>query len=304
MTGSKVLVVALMLTAPHAWAENHLCHPYGTSTQAVTTLEMTLNGIPATLRIPDQQTKAPIILWHGLGPPKSPLELMQALPLDDVPALKIYLGLPLSGSRAPVETADSLANRQAKDFATLLFQPVVLGAAAELKSAIQALQHLGCIASGEKIGLFGFSAGGTAALVALADRNSELSAVVTLNAPIGLTDNIHALEQATGTRYQWTSPAGDLRKRSDVIHRPRAIASGSPPPALLQIHGAKDPIVAGAGSRALYDELRPIYEHAGYSERLGLIDSIEATHSWTQDPARRNIATAVAHWFLKYLPAR
>jgi predicted esterase len=268
----------------------------------VTTLELTLNGIPATLRIPDRQTKAPIILWHGLGPPKGPLELMQALPLDEVPAVKIYLGLPLSGSRAPVESDDSLASRQAKEFATLLFQPVVLGAATELDSAVQALQRLGCIAQRQRIGLFGFSAGGTAALIALADRKLEFSAVVTLNAPIGLTDNVHALEQATGTRYQWTSSARDLLKRSDVIDRTRAIASDSPPPALLQVHGAKDPIVAGGGSRALYDELRPVYLHAGYPERLRLIDSIDATHNWTQCPALHDIQTAVADWFLRFLP--
>jgi predicted esterase len=278
----------------------HPCQPSRASTQAVTTLE--INGIPAVLRIPIVQTKAAIILWHGLGTPKSPQELMQALPLDQVPAVKIYLSLPLTGSRAPVEPQDSLANRQAQDFATLLFQPIVVGAETELKSAIQALEKLGCIAPHEKIGLFGFSAGGTAALIALADRGAELSAVVTLNAPIGLTDNVQALERATGIRYRWTSAARDLRKGADVILRARAIAASSPPPALLQIHGARDPIVASAGSRALYDKLQPIYQQAGYPESLRLLDSIDATHEWTQGPARQDIEMAVADWFLKFLP--
>jgi hypothetical protein len=40
-------------------------------------------------------TKPPIVLWHGLGPPASEGDLMSALPLDDVAAVKVYLGLPL-----------------------------------------------------------------------------------------------------------------------------------------------------------------------------------------------------------------
>jgi predicted esterase len=324
---STLFVIAVML-APHAWPDDlpstagaradaltfhaggtepqrenaHPCHPSNPSTPDVTTVELVLNGIPAILRIPKLETKAAIILWHGLGTPGSPLELMLALPLDQVPALKIYLSLPLTGSRAPVEPADSLANRQAQDFATRLFQPIVLGAATELQSAIQALEQLGCLAQRENIGLFGFSAGGTAALIALADGNAGISAVVTLNAPTGLTDNVQALERATGTRYPWTSAARDLRQRADVILKVRAIVSGSAPPALLQIHGARDPIVASGGSRALYDALRPVYGHAGYPDRVKLLDSIDATHNWTEGPAREDIEMAVAAWFLKFLP--
>ena len=60
-----------------------------------------LAGVPAILRIPAQAQKPPIVLWHGFGPPASEQALMQALPLDEVPAVKVYLGLPLFGKRAP-----------------------------------------------------------------------------------------------------------------------------------------------------------------------------------------------------------
>lgn len=92
---------------------------------------------------------------------------MNALPLDDVPAVKVYLGLPLFGSRAPPGGIKELGRRQAEDFAMLLFKPVVVGAADELPSVVAALRQRGCLAAGQPVGLMGFSAGGAAVLVAL-----------------------------------------------------------------------------------------------------------------------------------------
>src|SRR5579859_3406137 len=60
----------------------------------------TLAGVPAILRIPEHIRKPPIILWHGFGPPASEETMMDALPLDEVDAVKVYLGLPLFGARA------------------------------------------------------------------------------------------------------------------------------------------------------------------------------------------------------------
>src|SRR5690348_6637870 len=74
-----------------------------------------LAGVPAILRIPARTQKPPIVLWHGFGPPASEQALMQALPLDDVPAVKVYLGLPLFGQRAPAAGMDELARRQKED---------------------------------------------------------------------------------------------------------------------------------------------------------------------------------------------
>src|SRR5262249_32918078 len=65
-------------------------------------------GVPAILRIPARTQKPPIVLWHGFGPPASEQALLQALPLDDVPAAKVYLGLPLFGKRAPAGGVDEL----------------------------------------------------------------------------------------------------------------------------------------------------------------------------------------------------
>jgi hypothetical protein len=42
-----------------------------------------------------------IVGWHLNDPPRSETALAAALPLNNVPAWRIYLGLPLSGPRLP-----------------------------------------------------------------------------------------------------------------------------------------------------------------------------------------------------------
>ncbi|HET6971251.1 MAG TPA: hypothetical protein VFH92_09000, partial [Phenylobacterium sp.] len=185
-----------------------------------------LAGTPAIVRAPPVIRRPPIVLWHGYGAPGSEAELMQALPLDDVPALKVYLGLPLFGARAPGPGAPSVAARQQADFAGQLFAPAVLGAADELPAVTAALRAAGCLAPHEEIGIFGFSAGGTAALAALADRRTPIGVAVAINAPVGLTPTVEALQRATGKPFDWTPAARALAARADAIPRAGALAAG------------------------------------------------------------------------------
>src|SRR5689334_21752729 len=104
---------------------------------------------------------------------------MEALPLDDVPLVKVYLGLPLFGARAPPGGLDEIVRRQSEDFAALIFEPSVVGAVDELPAVVKALEERGCLGPKDKIGLFGFSAGGSSVLMALARRDVQVSAAVT-----------------------------------------------------------------------------------------------------------------------------
>ena len=110
-----LLVVLLARVAPNAHgasdAHEELDCERG-SAEATTTVATSLNGVPALVRIPRRIERAPIILWHGFGPPASERALMEALPLDDVAAIKVYTGLPLFGQRAPEGGMQELARRQ------------------------------------------------------------------------------------------------------------------------------------------------------------------------------------------------
>jgi predicted esterase len=164
------ITLCVVTFATRASSEEFTCFSAGvTATKLADT--------PALIRVPRQITKPPILLWHGFGPPDSEAALMNALPLDDVPAVKVYLGLPMFGSRA-LPNGD-LGRRQKQDLATLVFEPVIIKGAKELPAMVRALEQHGCMHPGAAVGLFGFSAGGAAALYALAEHDVRISAAVT-----------------------------------------------------------------------------------------------------------------------------
>lgn len=268
----------------------------------VVTIETKLAGVPAILRVPGHVTRPPIVLWHGFGAPASGRALMAALPLDDVPAVKVYLGLPLFGSRAPAGGNKELARRQTLDFAMLLFKPAVVGAADELRSVVAALVQHGCMSAGQQIGLFGFSAGGTAALVALMQGGVPVSAVVLVNASTGLNASVDAWQRALGRRYAWTPASRALARETDAVRRAADIARGKSLPAILIMQGGADTVLTTTPARSLHRALLPYYRRAHGQARLGFIVVPGMPHGWTDD---RTAITKVRHeaaaWFVQNL---
>lgn len=260
----------------------------------------TLGETPALVRIPPKINRSPIVLWHGFGPPASEKALMEALPLDEVEAVKVYLGLPLFGSRAPAGGAKELAHRQQEDLATLVFEPAVMGAAKELPAVIRALEEHGCLKRGERIGLFGFSAGGAAVLYALAERDVRVSAAVTLNASTGLSASIKAYERATKGSYKWTDAARTLAQRSDAAGRANDIAKGHPPPALLIIHGNDDAMLTPEVASTLHRALLPAYQEALAADSLQLLLLPGLAHGWTSPGSLEALRGSIAAWFDNY----
>ncbi|MFC4311394.1 alpha/beta hydrolase family protein [Steroidobacter flavus] len=260
----------------------------------------TLGETPALVRIPARITHSPIVLWHGFGPPASEQALMEALPLDDVPAVKVYLGLPMFGSRAPAGGAKELARRQQQDLATLVFEPAVLGAAKELSAVVRALEEHGCLKRRERIGLFGFSAGGAAVLYALAERDVPIASAVTLNASTGLSASVKAYERATKGSYSWTDEARTLALRSDAAGRAKDIVKGHPPPALLIIHGNDDAMLTPEVASTLHRALQPLYYEAEAAQSLQLLLVPGMAHGWTNPGTLEAMRGAIGTWFGKY----
>jgi predicted esterase len=299
-----VMTVTLSLLASIAGAQGNVefncaSAPAGADDPGITTT--TLAGIPAIIRVPGKVTQAPILLWHGFGPPDSEQQLMAALPLDDVPAVKVYLGLPMFGARPLPGGNAELVRRQKEDMATLVFEPAVMAAAKELPKIVQALERHRCIQRGEAIGLFGFSAGGAAVLYALAEADVRVGAAVTLNASTGLSASVKAYERATKDSYAWTEAARRLARRSDAVGRAKDIAAGDPPPALLIIHGADDKMLTPAIAVTLHDALKPLYQEAKASQRLQLTVTPGLAHAWADTANVDTLRSSIAAWFHTHL---
>ncbi len=259
-----------------------------------------LAGVPAMVRVPSKVTRPPIVLWHGFGPPDSEEALMTALPLDDVPAIKVYLGLPLFGRRAPAGGKAELVRRQTEDVGLLVFKPIVMGAADELPAVVRELERRGCMQAGEKIALFGFSAGGAAVLMSLAEHKVPVSAAVALNPSAGLSASVEAYEHATGRPYAWSPESRALAARSDAAGRAANIATGTPPPALLVLQGSEDDVIANGGLRKLDDALRLSYAQAHATDRFkdSVVEGLP--HQWANRPGQAEVRRQVADWFDRY----
>jgi predicted esterase len=272
------------------------CKALDAHRDTVVTAQTTLAGVPAIMRVPSKVTKAPIVLWHGFGPPASEAALMNALPLDEVPAIKVYLGLPLFGQRAEAGGTEALKRRQEADVALQVFEPIVAGAAKELPRVVDTLRREGCLGAHEKIGVFGFSAGGAAVLYALAERDVPIGAAVVVNASTGLGASVAAYERATGKTYRWSEAARALEKRTDAPHRAADIAKGDPPPAVLIVQGTADTLLTPELAIALDSALAPHYARAKDRERLALAANL--THDIS---ASSDVRAWTAEWFARFL---
>jgi len=291
----RVLTLALCWWVAGTSYGANLCADRNGSSGAVATLETRLADVPALLRVPPKVSKPPVLLWHGFGPPASERALMEALPLDDVPAIKVYLGLPLFGARQAAGGREDMVRRQSEDLGRLVFEPVVVGAAQELPTAITALQQSGCLRAGQKIGLFGFSAGGAAVLFALAEGKVPIETAVVVNASTGLTASVQAYERATKHEYQWSGYTRDLALRTDAVQRAVDIARNHP--ALLILQGNDDAMLSSRDAVALRDALAPLYKSPRDEPRLrlALVDGL--SHGWADSAHADEMRRSIADWF-------
>jgi dienelactone hydrolase len=272
-----------------------LCRARNDARSEPAILETRLATVPALMRVPAKVTQPPILLWHGFGPPASERALMAALPLDDVPAIKIYLGLPQFGAREAPGGREDMMRRQNEDLGRLVFEPIVVGAAQELPSVIAALQELQCVRAQDKVGLFGFSAGGAAALLALAEGKTPIGTAVVVNASTGLTASVQAYERATKKQYIWSDSTRELARRTDAVQRAADIARDRP--SLLILHGTTDAMLPAQNALALRDALAPFYRTASNEQRLRvtLIDGL--SHGWADSAHADELRQTIAEWF-------
>jgi len=271
-------------------------------------------GVPILLRFPENQDEpAPlIILWHGMGNPNSEQALAETIPLEGVYAWKAYLGLPLFGARMPEGGTDELMRRQLEDHLLQLFLPVVENAVSELPNVVEALQSRFNIQLGAGIGLFGFSAGGFAALLSLAESKVPIKAAVLAGVSKDISSLIGVVERLGNLKYHWTEASQAAARRLNFMVRSEEIVAGKQLPAILFLHGSNDEIFAADEVQQLYTILRQYYDRAGCPEQISLKIFANLGHQIEPPTAETSPAisadysalqTAAADWFRTHLVA-
>lgn len=190
-----------------------------------------------------------IVAWHGLDPPRTESAFAAALPMTGVPAWRVFLGLPMTGARLPAGGLAELAVRRDRDYLLELLVPIVEQAAGEVPEAIAELRERLGLADDGPVGLAGFSAGATAALLTLAEGTLPVGAAA-LIAPVARPARVvSALERRSGTAYSWNAESHGAANRLDFTARAAEVAERGCP--LLLIGGDHDELVPPADTAAV-----------------------------------------------------
>jgi len=217
---------------------------------------VTSNGVPY-VALPPEGAKAGrglAVMWHGADPPRTEEALAAAIPMRLLPAWRVYLGMPGHGRRSPEGGFEEIMRLAAQDALTLLFRPRIEGAVAELPGAVEDIRARLDIDSRLPLGIFGFSQGGAAALLALSRNLLPFKAAVTFGAVIDLAALMDALAASFGVGYEWTDERRALATQLSPTHRaPELAESGA---AILLGVGEEDSLPTRAPAENLAAAIR------------------------------------------------
>ena len=199
-----------------------------------------------------------MVVLHLMDPPRSEAAMAAALPLAGVDAWRVYLGLPMFGTRAPAGGFDEIMRLATEDALLNMLAPVIEQAAAELPAAIDDLRRQLDI-GGSPVCLVGGSAGGAAVLLALATTSIPVVAAAAINAAVQAEAVIEAGEGHFGVKYTWNEKNRAKARELDFVGRAGEITARSPQVPLLVVIGDDDDPAFVRAEEALYAALKPAY---------------------------------------------
>ncbi|MGI8436546.1 MAG: prolyl oligopeptidase family serine peptidase [Chthoniobacterales bacterium] len=251
-----------------------------------------------------------VVLFHGFGPPASPASLARALPLERLSSVLAYVNLPLVAGRLPAGGIEGLKRVQEKNFVNGFFFPSINGASTELPLIVHEIAREYHLDVRNGIGLFGFSAGGAAALLALMEPGVPVAAAAILNAPLSVKENVRNWEQALHRQFQWDAAARAAADRYDVERQAGRIANRKPLPALLLMRGGADESFDAEAVGRATAALRTAYEKENAGSKFAAKVFSGVGHNFGPDAkvttsapttASDEIDDTVEHFFERYL---
>lgn len=235
-------------------------------------------GVPYVALPPaGDRDEAPLVVaWHLMDPPRTEAAMAAALPLQGVPAWRVYLGLPMLGARTPPGGFEEVLRLGREDFVLNVFGPVVERAAAEAPAAVAALRRELGIGEGP-VGLVGGSMGSAVALLLLAEGPTPVNAAA-LVSPVS---QLALAARCFDPNYPWTERSLAVARRFDFVARAAEIARRDPQPAVLLVTGAKDLAEFREPAAALRDALLDRYADP---ERVSLESVPGMAHAIAEAP--------------------
>jgi predicted esterase len=240
------------------------------NSSACVTEQKSVGGVPVLILRPEvaNPNTRLVVLYHGFGPPQNPRALTQVLRLEGMDAILAFVNLPMAADRMPTGGRDELLRVQNEDFVNGFFFRSISGATAELQQIVKELNATYHLDADKGIGLFGFSAGGAAALLALLESDVPITAAVVVNAPMSVMQNVENWQRTLKRQFEWDNASKEATGRYDVELKADKIAERKILPALLIMQGDADKQLGIEPARRAFEALKQRYIKRGETERI------------------------------------
>ncbi len=250
---------------------------------------------------------APVVVgWHLMTPPRTEIAFAAALPLAGLDAWRIYLGLPLCGSRTPPGGDEELMRLGYEDAVLNLQGPIATQAAREFEAALVDLRGQLGLEEGP-IGLLGGSLGAAVAQLVLVEGTIDVRALVLVSPIVQLRPAVEAMGRYFGVSYPWSDPSLEVARRMDFVARADELAERGQPAVLLMV-GADDDSEGFLEPAQLMQ--RTLEARYADPQRVELVVIPGMAHALAEEagdePAPQTEAAALvdghaAHWLGRYL---
>jgi pimeloyl-ACP methyl ester carboxylesterase len=263
-------------------------------------------GVPFVAVQPARADEAApvVIAWHLMDPPRSETAFAAALPLAGLDAWRIYLGLPMCGSRLPEGGLDELMRLGYEDAVLNLQGPISAQAAAEFGPAFAELRERFRLGSGP-VGVMGGSLGAAAAQLVMTEGDLEVAAAVLVSPVVQLYEAVEALGRRFGVTYPWSERSLEVARRLDFVARADEFAGD---PAVLLVVGEDDDV---SGFRQPASRLQAaLAQRASQPERVRLTVVPGMGHELAEEPgiepapqipAAAEVDRLAVDWFARHL---
>lgn len=266
------------------------------------TITGTAAGVPFTALPPSSgDSAAPVLVaWHMLDAPCSDAAFAAALPMSDVEAWRIYLGMPLCGARMVEGGMAAGIELMRRDSLRSYTNMIVRSAADEFPAALASVRAQLSVDDGP-IGILGGSLGGAVALLTLARAEVPVRAAALVNPAIRARSVVGLVEKLFGSSYPWDREAHEIADHLDFVARAEEIVDRT---ALLVVSGELDyppfridaaALVAAARGHGADAELVTV---DGLAHPLAKEPGIEPA---PQLPIAKTVDDILATWFATHL---
>jgi dienelactone hydrolase len=254
----------------------------------------TAAGVPFTALPPASDGPAPLIVtWHMLDAPRSDAAFAAALPMNDLPAWRVHLGMPRCGARMVNGSMDAGLELIQKDVLMAALYPFVRQAAEEFPAALASIRAQLPVDDGP-IGVLGGSLGGAVALRILADTDIPVFAGAVVNAAIRMRSVIDLFPGD----YPYDAESRKVAESLDFVAKASAVAARAP---LLVVSGEQDHPALRADAVSLVDavgERAELLSIPGLAHPLADEPGIEPA---PQLPLAREVDAGLTTWFRRHL---